>query len=263
MSTTSWYSRLFSRYPEVIKMTSTTSLSIITALKAMFSWFGIPEIVRSDNGPQFSSAEFAEFATSYGFIHQTSSPLFPQSNGQAERTVQTIKHLLRRSKDQYMALLTYCLTPLPWCDLSPAELLMGRRMQNTLRQTKEQLIPSWGYLPDFRKKDRERKLEQKHNYDTRHQTRDLPLIPDDSQVWIQSGSQPQPGRVVSSAGSPRSYIVATPSSEVRHNRQHLGVIPPSGEQALSSKESERVPAPTRIMARSQTGTVIKPPERFA
>ena len=137
--------------------------------------------------------------------------LFSQSNRQAERTVQTIKHLLRRSKDQYMALLTYRSTPLPWCDLSPAELLMGRRMRNTLPQTKEQLIPSWGYLPDFWK-DRERKLEQKCNYDTCHQTRDLTLIPDDSQVWIQSSSQPKPGRVVSSAGSPRSYIVVIPGN---------------------------------------------------
>ena len=47
----------FSRYPEVIKLTSS---AIITALKSMFSRHGIPEIVRSDNGPQYSSDHFAE-----------------------------------------------------------------------------------------------------------------------------------------------------------------------------------------------------------
>ena len=77
----------FSRYPEVLQLTSTTSMSVISALKSVFSRHGIPEIVRSDNGPQYSSAEFMSFASSYGFQHLTSSPKFPQSNGQGERAV--------------------------------------------------------------------------------------------------------------------------------------------------------------------------------
>ena len=47
----------FSRYPEVKQLKSTTSTAVIHALKAIFSTHGIPEIVRSDNGPQFSSQE--------------------------------------------------------------------------------------------------------------------------------------------------------------------------------------------------------------
>ena len=77
----------FSRFPEVILLKSTTSTAVITALKSIFSRYGIPEEVRSDNGPQYSSMEFAKFASTYGFNHITSSPLYPQSNGQAERTV--------------------------------------------------------------------------------------------------------------------------------------------------------------------------------
>ena len=119
----------FSRYPEVIKLTTTTSTGVIKALQSVFSRHGIPEIIRSDNGPQYSSHEFSQFANSYGFSHMTSSPHYPQSNGQAERTVQTVKRLLKRSKDPYMALLSYRATPLPWCNLSPTELLMGRRIR--------------------------------------------------------------------------------------------------------------------------------------
>lgn len=78
----------FSRYPEVVKLTSTTSHSVIEALKPIFSRHGVPETMVSDNGPQYASQEFAEFAQLYDF---TSSPYFPQSNGQAERTVQTLK----------------------------------------------------------------------------------------------------------------------------------------------------------------------------
>ena len=103
----------FSRYPEVIKMKTTTSSSIIEALKAVFSRHGIPEKLVSDNGPQYSSQEFVSFAKQYDFCHLTSSPHFPQSNGQAERTVQTMKKLLKESRDPYMSLLTYRSTPLP------------------------------------------------------------------------------------------------------------------------------------------------------
>jgi len=115
----------FSCYPEIIKTTSNTSASTIAALKAIFSRHGIPEVVRSDNGPQYNSQEFTTFSESYGFKHITSSPLYPQSNGQAERTVQTVKKILRQSEDIYSGLLVYHSTPLPWCKLSPAELLMG------------------------------------------------------------------------------------------------------------------------------------------
>ena len=95
----------FSSYPEVIQLTSTTSAAVIRALKSVFSQHGIPETVRSDNGPQYSSQEFARFANSYEFNHTTNSPRFPQSNGQVERTVQTVKRLLKRSNDPYLALL--------------------------------------------------------------------------------------------------------------------------------------------------------------
>ena len=131
----------FSRYPEVVKLTSTTSASIISVLKSIFSRHGIPEIVRSDNGPQYASAEFLTFASSYGFQHITSSPKFPQSNGQAERCVQTIKNLLKKSNDPCLSLLSYRSTPLSWCDLSPAELCMGRRLRTSLPQTDKLLTP--------------------------------------------------------------------------------------------------------------------------
>ena len=103
----------FSRFPEIIKMKTTTSASIIEALKTIFSRHGIPETLISDNGPQYASQEFTNIARSYNFCHVMSSPHFPQSNGQAERTVRTIKKLLKESDDPHMALLTYRTTPFP------------------------------------------------------------------------------------------------------------------------------------------------------
>lgn len=91
--------------------------------KNIFAHHGIPEVMMSDNGPQFSG-QFS-FAASNGFKHITSSPGFPQSNGEAEQAAQTVKNLLKKAADSYMALLAYRATALQngYC---PAQLLMGQ-----------------------------------------------------------------------------------------------------------------------------------------
>ena len=179
----------FSRYPEVKKLTSTTTQGVINVLKSLFARYGIPEVVRSDNGPQFSSQEFTDFAREYQFHHQTSSPHFPSSNGQAERAVQTVKNLLKKSKDPFVALLAYRATPLPWCGLSPAELLMGRNIRTTLPLSKNNLISRWPYLESFRGDHKNYKKQQKRDFDRRHRTRDLPDLLDNTNVWITSGGK--------------------------------------------------------------------------
>ena len=124
----------FLRYPEVIKLSSTTSKAVISSLKTIFSRHGVPQVLMSDNGPQFDSSEIKEFAATYAFKHITSSPHYPQSNGLAERTVKTKKGLLKHTNNPYMALLSYRFTPLPWCNYNPAELLMGRKVKTDIPQ---------------------------------------------------------------------------------------------------------------------------------
>ena len=89
-----------------------TAANVIAALKSIFSRHGIPSILVSNNGPQYSSYEMKEFAGKYDFQHVTSSPLYPQANGLAERAVKTVRQL-GNAKDPHMALLSYCATPLP------------------------------------------------------------------------------------------------------------------------------------------------------
>ena len=59
----------FSRFIEVQKLTST---AVVTALKAIFSRYGVPSVVVSDNGPQYTSEEMKNFAAIYGFSQSTS-----------------------------------------------------------------------------------------------------------------------------------------------------------------------------------------------
>lgn len=122
----------YSKWPEIAKLDSLTSRKTIYRLKSVFARFGIPDEVRSDNGPQFSASEFKEFAKDYGFDHTTSSPYFPQSNGEAERAVQTIKQMLRKCTDPHKALLAYRNTPLEIINLSSAQLLQNRMLKTTL-----------------------------------------------------------------------------------------------------------------------------------
>ena len=250
----------FSRYPEVHKLTTTTSQSIINSLKTAFARHGIPETLRTDNGPQFSSQEFAEFAKQYDFTHTTSSPHFPASNGQAERAVQTVKHLLKNTDDPPLALLSYRATPFPWCGRSPAELLMGRKIRTTLPQSTASLVPQWQYLAEFKAANDKFKDQQKRYYDDRHCVRSLPHIPDDTDVWITTNGQTTPGRTIRRADAPRSYIVQTRSGELRRNRSQLNVNPSTVTETHSATTCTNSRSP--IMTRSHTGTITNPPDRL-
>ena len=236
---------------------------VINVLKTMFSRYGIPEELRSDNGPQFSSQEFAEFAKKYQFTYSTSSPRFPASNGQAERAVQTVKNLLKNSSDPFLALLSYRATPIPWCGRSPAELLMGRKIRSTLPMSTDNLTPQWCYLSDFKEADKRYKSKLKRNYDRCHRVRDLPEIPDNTNVWITTGGQPVVGQTSNMANTPRSYNVQTSSGVVRRNRAHLNVVPPNPSHMQNAPQPNSQSGRSPIMTRSRTGTVVNPPERLA
>ena len=110
----------------------------ISMLKELFSEHGIPETIRSDNGPQFASHQFAEFAKEWNFDHTTSSPRNPRSNGQAEAAVKVTKGLLTRAKysgqDPFLALLAYRSTPIDAHLRSPAEMLYQRAIRTTVPQ---------------------------------------------------------------------------------------------------------------------------------
>ncbi|CAK1597865.1 unnamed protein product [Parnassius mnemosyne] len=116
----------YSSFVEVKKLENITSQVVIRSMKEIFSRHGIPEILISDNGTQYSSREFKQFSTDWGFTHITSSPNYPQANGKSERAVQTVKSLLikayKGNSDFELALLNYRNTPRHGLD-SPAQLL--------------------------------------------------------------------------------------------------------------------------------------------
>lgn len=88
---------------------------------------------------------FKRFAPQYGIQHKTSSPRYPQSNGYAERAVQTGKKIpstAKKNNDPYLALLSHCNTPRDDILGSPAQRLMARRTETLLPISDALLKPS-------------------------------------------------------------------------------------------------------------------------
>ena len=242
----------FSRYIEILKLSTTSSASIITALKSIFSRQGIPDVLVIDNGPQYALQEFREFSTSYNFNHQTSSPYHPQWNGEAERAVRTVKSLLKDCEDPHLALLSYRTTPLPFCNYSPAQLLMGRRLRSAIPILPKALVPNWPDLKQFREIDDKYKQKLKKQFDRHHRVHELPVLDDQVPVYISSGRNTSaiPGNIIQSAGE-RTYQVQTPTGISRRNRCHLHNInrPDDTERPantdVSHSASQRSPILTR------------------
>lgn len=127
-----------SKWLEVRLLSSTTSSSIISSIRSIFAQFGLPSVVVTDNGRNFTSTEFEQFLSHNGVKHLLSSPYHPSSNGLAERGVQIFKREMLKIKegsinDRMSHILFYNhITPQTTTGLSPAELLQGRRLRSRL-----------------------------------------------------------------------------------------------------------------------------------
>lgn len=81
----------FSKWMEVYSVKSMTTKNTIFCLNLMFSKFGMPDIVITDNAQIFTSHEFKTFLEQCGIKYMTSPPYHPASNGPAENAVRVFK----------------------------------------------------------------------------------------------------------------------------------------------------------------------------
>ena len=128
----------YSKWPEVFHMNHPTSSETVRKLQEIFSRFGTPKILVSDNGTAFISAEFSDFCKQNSIQNLRSPPFHPQSNGQAERFVDPFKRALLKLKRGASTrdiieifLSSYRVTPNPNCPNGKflAEALMNRKIQ--------------------------------------------------------------------------------------------------------------------------------------
>ena len=135
-----------SKWPEVVKMTSTTTKATLEKLTEVFSRHGLPEAIVSDNGPQLASEEFKSYCQSRGIRHILTPPFHPASNGLAERFVQTFKSSLKKNLKDGKSLswvvseilLQYRITPHPATGKTPAEFMVTHPIRTLLDIIKPQ-----------------------------------------------------------------------------------------------------------------------------
>ena len=270
----------FSKYSEVIPVTSKSADATVQVMKTIFARHGISTSVIADNMP-FNSKMFKQFASQWNFTLTTSSPHFPQSNGFAERNVQTIKSLFKKANeagsDEYLALLEFRNTPVTGLSESPAQLSMGRRLRSSLPMISSTLKPT--SADHVKEKLMERQVRQKGYYDRSSKVL-LPLKPKDS-VRYKHGSIWKPAIVISNHTAPRSYIIQ--GMILRRNRCHLkrtnehvkiassyvdddivGNITSERPVDNHSQNADSGPVPCSNVTerRSRYGRLIKPPIRY-
>ena len=128
-----------SQYPIVEIVRSSSANTVIPVLDKMFSMFGIPQILKTDNGPPLSGSQITDFAQYSGFSHRKITPLWPGSN--AERFMRVLGKTLKASNIQGRPwkqvlndmLRNYRATPHSKTGTSPSSLLFGREFQGKER----------------------------------------------------------------------------------------------------------------------------------
>ena len=211
-----------SKWPEIFATTKTTTEKTISILRHLFSSYGFPEETVSDNGPQFTSDQFADFLRQNGVRHTRSAPYHPATNGAAERMVQVLKKGLklasRLSVDHQLAnlLLSYRSTPHSTTGVPPAELFLKRQLRTRLTLLK----------PDQEAAVRRKQAQQKQQHD-QNSKQMRTFRPGDHVAVLQfRGSEKWvPGIVVQALG-PVAYMVNVNNRIIHVHVNHLVAAPP-------------------------------------
>jgi len=202
----------YSRYPVVEIVKSTSATTVIPKLDKVFSEFGVPDIVRSDNWPPFNSKEFATFADDLGFKHRKVTPKWARANGEVERFVRTVKKVVKTAKLEHKnykqelnrLLRNYRATPHSTTRVAPATALFGRPIKTKLP---EMSTPCSDL--EIRERDRTAKAKMKNHADNRRYVKPSTLKEGDMVFVKRADSRkksntpydPRPRTVVEKKGS--------------------------------------------------------------
>ncbi|XP_055614877.1 uncharacterized protein K02A2.6-like [Toxorhynchites rutilus septentrionalis] len=164
------------RFIQIEPMKPATTQRVIGALLKMFSAFGIPRSITSDNGPQFKSVEFQNFCASYGIHLNLSTPYWPEQNGAVERQMRNIGKRVKISSiqgtdwksDLYEYLTLYHSTPQETTGVSPGKMMFGREIKNRIPSLQNSITLQWEAAKD---RDMARKEYHRNKADLQRQAK--------------------------------------------------------------------------------------------
>lgn len=214
----------YSGWFEVDLLRDLTSAAVISKLKRHFSVHGTPHTLFTDNGTQYTSQQFKDFAKQWDFTHSTSSPEFPQSNGLAERAVRSAKQLMEKSHrdgtDVFFNLLNLRNIPRDTNLGSPAERLMSRQTRAGIPVCSKLLQPAAKNARQVCDQLLNKRLTVKRHYDK--SSHPLQPLQEGQVVRMQTDKgYDKLGTVKEVSREPRSYIIQANGKTYRRNRRHI------------------------------------------
>ena len=202
----------YSRFYEVEVMKSTTTEKIIDRLADTFCRHGLPNTIKSDNGPQFKSNEFREYCGQHGIIHQKVTAKWAQANGEVERNNRSLLKRLQTAQAENKPwrvelrkyLTAYRSISHNTTGRSPAELLFNRKVKGK--------IPAFridhAYDHEVHDRDAEQKAKSKAYADIHHRASpssidlgDEVLVQQDKTNKLSTAFDANPFKVVSKTGN--------------------------------------------------------------
>lgn len=223
----------YSKWLDVHRMSSTTSGATIEKLREIFAIHGLPAVLVSDNGSNFTSAEFEEFMKKNGIRHIRVAPYHPASNGLAERAVRIFKEGFEKMEKGSVQtrlsrfLLSYRTTPHSTTGVPPAELLMKRKLHTQLNRM----------VPDLAARVRNKQTQQKASHDHHAVEREIQqgqaVYAKDfryKKAWM-------PGTVVENTGPVSARVQLENGTVVRRHQDQVRARV-NGDEATQSVEEE-------------------------
>ncbi len=124
----------YSHYPEMEIVLGTSVSATIPAFEKIFVTHGIPQEIKTDNGPPFQGEDFRRFVQEKGFSHRRITPLWPEANGQVKRFMRNVGKIAKTAhisgkdwrREIYPFLTNYQDPPHPSTGKKPYELTMNR-----------------------------------------------------------------------------------------------------------------------------------------
>ncbi|XP_041461220.1 uncharacterized protein LOC121412474 [Lytechinus variegatus] len=139
------------RFPEAVPLRRITAQNVCKALLKFFSLVGLPRIIQSDQGSNFTSKLFRQVMSQLGIRCVNSSAYHPESQGALERFHQTLKNMMRtycfqceKEWDEGLPLLLFAVRESVQDSLgfSPFDLVFGHTVRGPLLVLKEKMLES-------------------------------------------------------------------------------------------------------------------------
>ena len=222
-----------SHVPVLRILSNETTKAVLNALKGVYSNFGLPRRVLTDNGPCFKSQEFANFHAKFNINVEKSSAYNHQSVGSVECMVQSIKQIMvKNAENAWLAVLIFRATDIPGINKSPSEILNGRKYRANLPTINIHQRSNETELEKLSKKHLNRPIKGK----------ELPKIPDGTPILYEQN--PDSTKIkhpewckgtISDRSDPRKYQFLVDNDKiVTRSRHHIkGYFIQSGRVSVS------------------------------